>query len=123
MSDCKRLPEAELEVMQIIWAADGPVTASDIQQRAAKDWKSTSILTFLARLTEKGFLRCEKDGRQNRYTPAISQERYQRSEGPRVLQALFGGSVKNLVARLSEAGAVTEEDLEELRTYLESHRS
>ena len=123
MSEYKRLPEAELEVMQIIWAADSPVTAAEVQQQAAKGWKSTSVLTFLARLTEKGFLRCEKEGRQNRYTPAVSREAYQHSEGPKVLQALFGGSVKKLVASLSEAGAATEADLDELRTYLESHRS
>ena len=35
------------------------------------------------------------------------------------LRRLCGGSVKNLVASLSDAGALTEQDIDELRVFLD----
>ena len=92
MRNDKRLPDAELEVMQTIWSLGTQVTAAEVQQHADKDWKMTSVLTFLSRLCDKGFLSCTKEG---------------------------GGSVKNLVASLSDAGALTEQDIDELRAFLD----
>ena len=50
MDKIKRLPDAELEVMQAVWSLSPPVTASDVQQKVPSDWKATSVLTFLSRL-------------------------------------------------------------------------
>ena len=116
----KRLPDAELEVMQTIWALEAPVTAAEVQQHAAKDWKATSVLTFLSRLCDKGFLRCAKEGRQNLYTPLVTEDDYRQQESVGFLRRLCGGSVKNLVASLSEAGALTERDIDELRAFLDA---
>ena len=74
MRNDKRLPDAELEVMQTIWSLGTQVTAAEVQQHADKDWKMTSVLTFLSRLCDKGFLSCTKEGRQNLYTPLVSEE-------------------------------------------------
>lgn len=120
MEEIKRLPDAELAVMQVIWALEPPVTAAAVQQHAEKDWKATSVLTFLTRLCEKGFLHCEKEGRQNFYTPLIGREEYLRCESRSFVERLCGGSVKNLVASLSDAGALTERDIDELRAFLDA---
>ena len=64
MRNDKRLPDAELEVMQTIWSLGTQVTAAEVQQHADKDWKMTSVLTFLSRLCDRGFLSCTKEGRQ-----------------------------------------------------------
>ena len=37
MAQTKRLPDAELEVMQTIWTLTPPVTAAEVQQHAAQD--------------------------------------------------------------------------------------
>ncbi|HIX10228.1 MAG: BlaI/MecI/CopY family transcriptional regulator [Clostridiaceae bacterium] len=116
----KRLPDAELEVMQAIWSLEPPVTAAAVQQRVSKEWKATSVLTFLSRLCDKGFLSCEKEGRQNYYTPLVSRETYLQRESTSFVRRLCGGSVKNLVASLSDAGALTEQDIEDLRAFLDA---
>nr|WP_297174794.1 BlaI/MecI/CopY family transcriptional regulator [uncultured Agathobaculum sp.] len=120
MQAAKRLPDAELEIMQAIWSLEAPVTAAAVQQRVSKEWKATSVLTFLSRLCEKGFLSCEKAGRQNYYTPQVSRERYLQCESARFVRRLCGGSVKNLVASLSDAGALTEQDIADLRAFLDA---
>ena len=53
MRNDKRLPDAELEVMQTIWSLGTQVTAAEVQQHADKDWKMTSVLTFLSRLCDR----------------------------------------------------------------------
>ena len=62
MRNDKRLPDAELEVMQTIWSLGTQVTAAEVQQHADKDWKMTSVLTFLSRLCDKGFLSWHEGG-------------------------------------------------------------
>ena len=94
MAQTKRLPDAELEVMQTIWTLTPPVTAAEVQQHASSDWKMTSVLTFLSRLTDKGFLSCTKEGRQNLYTPLVSEEDYRQRESVGFIRRLCGGSVK-----------------------------
>ena len=70
-------------------------------------------------LCDKGFLSCTKEGRQNLYTPLVSEEDYRQHESVGFLRRLCGGSVKNLVASLSDAGALTEQDIDELRAFLD----
>ena len=112
MAQTKRLPDAELEVMQTIWTLTPPVTAAEVQQHASSDWKMTSVLTFLSRLTDKGFLSCTKEGRQNLYTPLVSEEDYRQHESV--------GFIRRLVASLSDAGALSEQDIDELRAFLDA---
>lgn len=120
MDKAKRLPDAELEVMQAVWSLEPPVTAAQVQQNVPSDWKATSVLTFLSRLCDRGFLSCEKEGRQNLYMPLVTREAYLQRESRSFVERLCGGSVKNLVASLSDAGALTENDLDELRAFLDA---
>ena len=80
--------------MQTIWALLPPVTAAEVQQHAASDWKMTSVLTFLTRLCDKGFLSCTKEGRQNLYTPLVSESDYRQRESVGFVRRLCGGSLR-----------------------------
>ena len=74
MRETKRLPDAELAVMQEVWSApERPVPSAWVTERLADRWKTTSVLTFLSRLCEKGFLQCDKQGKMNVYTRLVSQ--------------------------------------------------
>ena len=48
--------------------------------------------------------------RDSLYTPLVSEKDYRQRESVGFLRRLCGGSVKNLVASLSDAGALTEQD-------------
>ena len=64
----KRLPDAEFDVMACIWQCDAPVTSGEIMRRRGSErgWKTPALITLLNRLIERGFLRSEKPGRENR---------------------------------------------------------
>ena len=118
--DIHRLPDGELEVMQVIWDSQPPVTRGDIERALSVSHAlaPTTILTLLTRLADKGFLSIEKKGRGNVYTPLVSRHDYLSAQSRRFVQRLCGGSMSAFAAALCDSG-LSKEDLAELRTLLE----
>lgn len=120
MRDMKRLPESELEIMQIVWREKPPVSRVTIEHALQKihPLAPTTILTLLTRLSEKGFLAQTKEGRSNLYEPLITEREYLASESRTFLDKLFHGSLANFATALCDSG-IKKEELEELRRLLE----
>lgn len=118
----KRLPDAELEIMKIIWAASGPVTSSDVMDRIRPRgrWANTTVLNFLGRLVEKGFVRTRKQGKCNIYSAVADEATYLQQEGRVMLERLFSGSITSLISSLYDARAIDEDDLTELNEFIAS---
>lgn len=118
--EMKRLPESELEVMQIIWHENTPVSRMTIESSLNKTHPlaPTTILTLLTRLCEKGFLSIQKEGRTNLYEPLITEKEYLAAECRSFLDRLFHGSVAGFATALCDSG-IEKEELEELRRLLE----
>ena len=115
-----RLPDAELEVMQAPWALDTyPAHTADIAARLERDWKAPTLLKLLSRLEERGFVRGEKAGRANLYTPLVAQKDYLKAESRSFLDRLHGGSLPSLVAALLPDAKLTQEDVAALEALLE----
>ena len=101
----KRLPDAELSVMQAVWAHGGEVSRGDIEGAlASHGWSVNTINTYLTRLADKGFLSARRLGRSNRYTPLVSREDYLSFDSRSVLSRLYGSSPRNFVAALARDG-------------------
>lgn len=116
----RRLPDAELEVMQAVWACEAPVARADIDAKL-KDTHPmalTTLLTVLTRLADKGFLRIEKQGRSARYIPLVRREEYLAQQSRRFLDKLCGGSLPAFAAALCDSG-LSRQELAELRRLLE----
>ena len=58
----KKLGEAELEIMQVIWESEPPLTSNyilkELQER--RKWQLSTLMTSLSRLVDKGFLSCDR---------------------------------------------------------------
>ena len=120
MHNKKRLPDGELSIMQIIWKEEPPVARSTIEQalRDEKQLARSTIITFLTRLCQKGFLSRTRKGRTNYYTPLISEREYLSEESRNILDQLYGGSLASFATALCDSG-VSREDIEELKDMLE----
>lgn len=120
MKEMKRLPESELEIMQIIWSEEPPVSRKTIEEILQKKHPlaPTTILTLLTRLCEKDFLELHKEGRTNFYQPLVSEKEYLASESRSILDRLFHGSVANFATALCDSG-IKKEEVEELKELLE----
>ena len=103
----KPLSAAEEQVMLAVWACRAPATRRDIDEKLrAKGWAPATVLNFLYRLEEKGWVKSGKDGNRNTYTPAITQRAYNVWSMRERLDTLFGGDLAAAVrALVSEAAA------------------
>ena len=120
----KKLPDSELTVMLAIWekGTEKVHTGEILEQlRTAgyEQWKTQTVQTLLIRLTEKGFLRCEKLGRLNFYTPLVPREQYKEMETSTLLHRFYSGSAKKLVAALVDNQKVSQEEMLEIRKMLD----
>ena len=115
-----RIPESELEIMQIIWKEEAPVSRMTIERALQEKHPlaPTTILTLLTRLCEKGFLSLRKEGRSNLYEPLVTEREYLACESRSFLDRLFGGSVAGFATALCDSG-IKKEELEELKRMLE----
>lgn len=119
----KKISETEQEVMMAIWNAEENtrITSSYIFKTLGeeKGWKKTSVLTFLSRLTEKGYLSLEKEGKTNFYTPLVSYENFTKKESRNILEKLYHNSLKNFVTSLYDGNKLTKDDVNELKEFLD----
>ena len=58
----KKISDAELEILEVLWAAGEALSANDIRTRLnqKKDWERTTVLTLIRRLLDKGVISQEK---------------------------------------------------------------
>ena len=115
------LGEAELEIMKVLWKAGRSVNTQFINKAVEeKGWKRTTISTFLTRLVQKGAIEGEKSGNTYYYKALISEKEYRRLKSRNLITSLFGGSAKDLTAALVEDGELSMEDIDELRSLIDS---
>ena len=120
----KKLPDGELELMMIIWDFGEPVSRIEIEQRmdAGKELTAGTILSYLSRLEEKGFIEREKRGKMNYYHPLVDKKLYLKETGKNILKRMFGGSLSNFATALYDGEELSSQDIEELRQFLDSKK-
>lgn len=106
--------------MQAVWACEPPVSRADIDAmlQNTHPMAPTTLLTLLTRLSEKGFIRIQKEGRSARYLPLIPRQEYLAQQSRCFVQTVCGGSLPAFAAALCDSG-LTREELAELRALLE----
>ena len=119
-SHIRRLPDAELEVMQAVWSYDAPVPRKTLEEhlKDSHPMAQTTLLTLLTRLAEKDFIRIEKIGRSSCYYPLVTKQEYLGAQSNRFFNKLCGGSISTFANALCDSG-LTKEELAELRELLD----
>ena len=123
MSDKKKqLTKAETQVMNILWSLPEQqgVIQDIIDQYPDPKPAYTTILTFMKILTDKGFVKPERVGKANRFSPLVSKEDYTYSYITDVKDTFFGGSFASLVSFFVQKEHYDEKELEELKQLMET---
>ena len=98
----KKLGEAELEIMQVVWNSGNPVTSNyilkELQER--RNWQLSTLMTSLARLVDKGFISCDRSTGRNLYTSIISENEYKAGASKHFLEKLYNNSIQNMITAL-----------------------
>ena len=116
----KPLSAAEEQVMLAVWACKAPVTRRDIDGRL-KDtgWAPATVLNFLYRLEEKGWVRRDREQNHNTYTPRITKRAYGVWSMRQRLDTLLGGDLAAAVRALVSESGCGQSELEQAMKVLE----
>jgi BlaI family penicillinase repressor len=116
----KRLSDAEWDVMEVLWSAGQPLTATDIAVRIPqeREWSLATVKSLLSRLLAKQAVAPAKDGRRFLYSPAIERDPYVADESRRFVDRLFGGKLSPLFAHLADEEALDRDDIARIEALL-----
>lgn len=102
----KMLGKLEAQIMEAIWAANGPVCVEDVREALARGGKGsayTTIMTTLSRLYNKGLLARTMQGKAYYYTPRVSQRELTSNVAKQVIDGLLSSLAEPAMAYFVEA--------------------
>nr|WP_294847465.1 BlaI/MecI/CopY family transcriptional regulator [uncultured Sphingomonas sp.] len=121
----RRISESEWAVMEVLWYSKAPQSATDVADALSDDreWTLATVKTLLSRLTAKGVVAFDKDGRRFLYRPVVARDSMLGKESRRFVDRLFGGQLSPLMARLAEEDALDDADIEAIEKLLKELKS
>lgn len=118
----KKLPDAEFDVMMAIWEGEPPLNTAYLMEKVgrARGWKAPTLISFLVRLEERGFILSEKRGKERYYTPLAERDLYLRSVTEQFIERYHGGSFVRMMDALYVDKKLSESDIDELLQWLKT---
>ena len=115
-----KLPDAELDVMMVLWNNREPMKTSSILAvlNREKNWSISTLQALLSRLNDRGFIGAKTERRLKYYYPLIRKDEYSIKESKSFLRKLHGNSFKSLVVSLIDGDAIDDADLAEIEEML-----
>jgi predicted transcriptional regulator len=120
----KKLPDAEFDIMKVVWANEPPITTNIVMQQLGneREWKAQTTISLMLRLVERGFLHTEKKGKERTYFPLVNKEDYLKFETGNFIKQFHDNSFLNLVTTMYDDKSLTDEDIDELLTWAKERR-
>ncbi|TFV53229.1 BlaI/MecI/CopY family transcriptional regulator [Blastococcus sp. TF02A_35] len=108
------LGELERAVMERLWAAEGPVAATELRdQLADRGVALTTVHTVLTRLEQKGFVRHD-DARPRRFSARASRE----DHAAELMHEVLGQAADRQAVLARFVGSVNDDEARMLRELL-----
>ncbi len=115
------LGAAELEALTTLWD-DGPATVREVMQglhRRGRKVAYTTVLTFMTRLEQKGYVTSDKSGVAYVYRANAPRERVVGSRVRSLMQQMFGGSAAPMALHLLRTERFSAEEISEMRRLID----
>ena len=120
MNRLPQISEAEFEGMKIVWQY-APVSTNEITDRLMKttSWGAKTIQTLIKRLTNKGALTYEKEGRVYVYTPLVKENEYISQQSNSFLRRFYDGDITAMLSAYIKNDRLSAEEIGTLRSILD----
>ncbi len=111
---------AELEVLNILWEKE-PLTVKEIHEliTESKNVGYTTTLKIMQKMTAKGLLYREANGKSHLYYSTYKQEETRSRLLDRFIDSTFRGSASSLVMQLLGNNKTSKEELNEIKKIIE----
>lgn len=112
---------AELDVLKALWEA-GPGTVRDVMNRLhgrGRKVAYTTVLTFLTRLEQKGYVASNKSEQAYVYRAVVARERVVGSRLKTLIDQLYDGEAGSLALHLMQTEKFTPEEVAQLQDLID----
>ena len=118
----RKIPETELEIMQVIWSNETPITTTEIKKQLEekRPWSQGALQSLLTRLVDRDFLKASMQGKSKAFEPLVNEKDYIAVESRSFISKLRGRStITDLVTTLYDTNEISDKDIEELDAFIE----
>ena len=114
-----RIAEAEYKILEYLWN-NAPSGSRQIHEGLeAENWNIQTVKTLLSRLVDKKAVSYSIEGRNYIYFPLVKRNDYVVEKSRNLIDKMFQGSIKAMVSNLVESEMVSEDELNELKQFLD----
>ena len=115
-----QLPDAELDIMQILWQHSEPTAAAEIYRdlQGIRPCTKPAVYILIDRLAAKNFVSVDTPGGVKTVSALVSEQEYGTFASENFVSKICRGSWKRLIANLVDAGQLSEKDLDEIAAIL-----
>lgn len=115
------LPDAESEVMEMLWECGSEIKQTELLkefERAGKDWKRQTLNTLITRLEEKGLIE-----RENRVVKALmTREKFNHMQMKENIEHMYGGKLSSFLAAFTGQETISREEADKILRILEQSK-
>lgn len=119
----KDISGCEKMIMKVVWDADHDLSTSELidalKERFGKNYARTTVVTFVQRLIEKGFVTTYRKGKMAYIRASKNEARYVEKLLKNVDEFWFRGDTVRLFAALCKATKPSKEKLDEMKKVME----
>ncbi|MEO0898979.1 MAG: BlaI/MecI/CopY family transcriptional regulator [Bacteroidota bacterium] len=121
MSQKQKPTEAELDILSVLWQ-NGPSTVRFVHEKlsASRQVGYTTTLKQMQIMHDRNMLSRRKMGKTHIYNALLSQDETQQDLLNKLVDTAFEGSAMKLVMQALGNGQTTQEELNEIRNFLDA---
>lgn len=112
------LSELQLDLMRVLWRGEASVAEVAAALAGSRGLAHTTVATLLSRLAKRGLVEARRDGRQLLYRARVEESQVRRSMVGDLIQSLFKGDPRALLAHLVRENEVAAGDLDRVQALL-----
>ena len=115
------LSDGEWKLMKVLWQ-QSPRTLGALVAALAPTtgWSKATVFMMLKRLIAKGAVSLDESGKYQQYSEAVAYAEVEPEETASFLTKVYGGSVGLMVSNLVGRGALSEQEIRELKAILDA---
>ena len=114
-----KLSKAEEQLMEIIWKLERCFFKDIIDNYAEPKPATTTVVTLLKRMQDKGAVAYDLFGNSRQYYSLISKNDYFKRQMNGIVKNFFGDSALQFASFFTTSGSLSEKELEELQKIIE----
>ncbi|TCK83144.1 BlaI/MecI/CopY family transcriptional regulator [Albibacterium bauzanense] len=117
----KKPTESEMEILQILWRM-GSCTVRSVHEELIKNKESgyTTTLKLMQIMHEKGLVDRDTSSKSHVYSAMINQDKIEKQLVGKMIDDIFSGSASRLVMQALGNQQASEQEIEEIKRYLDS---